>query len=161
MMDRSTTLTRTPGAVPYTRVSTGEQAKEGTSLGGQREACRAKALVLGLPVVAEYEDAGISGGFLITRPGMQAALTEISTGQADTLICANISRYSRDTEHQQAIKKATRAAGGRLVFCDMDFDDTPEGDLAFGIMGGFARYCQISQRSSQQPDRRNHWGRCH
>ena len=43
-------------------------------------------------------------------------------------------------EHQQAIKKAVKAAGGRIVFCDMDFDDTPEGDLAFGIMGGFAQY---------------------
>ncbi len=131
---------RTPGAVLYTRVSTGEQAKEGTSLGDQRDACRAKSLALGLPIVAEYEDAGISGGFLLTRAGLQAALADINTGRADTLICANISRYSRDTEHQQAIKKAVRAAGGRLVFCDMDFDDTPEGDLAFGIMGGFAEY---------------------
>jgi site-specific DNA recombinase len=134
------TAQRTPGAVIYTRVSTGEQAKEGTSLGDQRDACRAKALALGLPIVAEYEDAGISGGFLLTRPGMQAALADINTGRADTLICANISRYSRDTEHQQAIKKAVKSAGGRLVFCDMDFDDTPEGDLAFGIMGGFAEY---------------------
>jgi site-specific DNA recombinase len=140
MMERQITIQQTPGAVLYTRVSTGEQAKEGTSLGDQRDACRAKALALGLPIVAEYEDAGISGGFLLTRPGMQSALADINTGRADTLICANISRYSRDVEHQQAIKKAVKAAGGRLVFCDMDFDDTPEGDLAFGIMGGFAEY---------------------
>jgi site-specific DNA recombinase len=139
MKDRQTSQ-RTPGAVIYTRVSTGEQAKEGTSLDSQRDACHAKALALGLPIVAEYEDAGISGGFLLTRPGMQAALADISMGRADTLICANISRYSRDTEHQQAIKKAVRAAGGRLVFCDMDFDDTPEGDLAFGVLGTFAEY---------------------
>ena len=131
---------RTPGAVIYTRVSTGEQDKHGTSPETQRDACRKKAQALGLPIVAEYHDGGISGGFLLTRAGMQAALADINTGRADTLICANISRYSRDTEHQQAIKKAVRAAGGRLVFCDMDFEDTPEGDLAFGIMGGFAEY---------------------
>ncbi len=71
---------------------------------------------------------------------MQAALSDISRGRANTIICANISRYSRDVEHQQRIKKDVRSAGGRVIFCDMDFDDTPEGDLAFNIMGGFAQY---------------------
>lgn len=128
------------GAVIVTRVSTGEQAKHGTSLESQLDACRQKALSLNLPIIAEFEDAGVSGGFLLQRDGMQAALGLIQTGRADTLICANMTRYSRDVEHQQAIKKAVRATGGRLVFCDMDFDDTPEGDLAFNIMGGFAEY---------------------
>jgi site-specific DNA recombinase len=136
----STTGSNSLGAVIYTRVSTGEQAEHGTSLDSQRDACRAKALALGLPIIAEYEDAGISGGFLLTRAGMQATLATLKAGMADTLICANLSRYSRDVEHQQAIKKAVRTAGGRLVFCDMDFADTPEGDLAFGIMGNFAEY---------------------
>ena len=131
---------RTCGAVIYTRVSTGEQDKHGTSSETQLAACRQKAAVIGLPIVAEYYDGGISGGFLLMRTEFQAAIADIQTGRADTLICPNISRYSRDMEHQQAVKKAVRAAGGRLVFCDMDFDDTPEGDLAFGTMGGFAQY---------------------
>ena len=131
---------RTSGAVIYTRVSTGDQDKHGTSPETQLDACRKKALALGLPIVAEYYDGGISGGFLLMRTEFQAAIADIQAGRADTLICLNISRYSRDTEHQQAVKKAVKAAGGRLVFCDMDFDDTPEGDLAFGIMGGFAQY---------------------
>jgi|GEM_PF-388843 len=130
----------TKGAVIYTRVSTGEQEKHGTSPETQLAACRAKALTLGLPIIAEYHDGGISGGFLLARPGMQAALADIQTGRAATLICPNISRYSRDVEHQQAIKKAVKSAGGHLVFCDMDFDDTPEGDMAFGFMGQFAQY---------------------
>ncbi len=131
---------KSKGAVLYTRVSTGDQDKNGTSPETQLSACRARALAEGLPVVAQYHDGGISGGFLLTRAGMQAALADIQAGRADTLICANISRYSRDTEHQQAIKKAVKAAGGHLVFCDMAFDDTPEGDLAFGVMGTFAEY---------------------
>jgi len=139
-MTPKTMTPRTSGAVLYARVSTGEQAQHGTSLDSQKDACRQKALALSLPIVAEYEDAGVSGGFLLTRQGMQAALADIQAGRADTLICANLSRYSRDVGHQQEIKKAVRAAGGRLVFCDMTFDDTPEGDLAFGIMGGFAEY---------------------
>lgn len=135
-----TTHAAKSGAVLYSRVSTGEQAEVGTSLASQRDICRTKALSLGLPIVAEYEDAGVSGGFLLSRLGMQAALADMTAGRASTLICANLSRYSRDVEHQQAIKKAVRAVGGRLVFCDMNFDDTPEGDLAFGIIGGFADY---------------------
>lgn len=139
-MTPKTMTPRTPGAVLYARVSTGEQAQHGTSLAGQRDACRLKALALGLPIVAEYEDVGISGGFLLTRQGMQAALADVRAGRASTLICANLSRFSRDVEHQQALKKAVRAAGGQLVFCDMTFEDTPEGDLNFTIQGGFAEY---------------------
>lgn len=131
---------RTRGAVLYTRVSGSEQDRHGTSPETQRDACRAKALALSLPIVAEYYDGAISGGFLLARPGMQSALADIREGRADTLICASISRYSRDVEHQQAIKKAVKAAGGTLVFCDMEFDDTPEGDLNFTIQGGFAEY---------------------
>ncbi len=134
------TKNTTAGAVIYTRVSTGEQAEHGTSLESQRDLCRAKAAALSLHVVAEYEDPGKSGASLLMRPSLQAALADIQAGRAATLICANLSRYSRDTEHQQAMKKAVKGAGGKLVFCDMDFDDTPEGDLAFGIMGTFAQY---------------------
>ncbi len=137
---------RTRGAILYTRVSTGEQDKHGTSPESQLAACRAKALVLSLPIIAEYYDGGVSGGFLLARPGMQAALADIKAGRADTLICANMSRYSRDREHQSAIKREVRAAGARLVFCDMDFDDTPEGDLAFNVFGDFAEYDKASIR---------------
>lgn len=131
---------KTRGAVIVTRVSTGEQARHGTSLESQLESCRSKAIALNLPVVAEYEDAGVSGGLLLLRLGMQQAIADIKTGKADTLICANISRYSRDIEHQWKIKREVEAAGGRIVFCDMQIDNTPEGDLFFGISGSFAQY---------------------
>ncbi len=56
-----TTHAITSGAIIYTRVSTGEQAKNGTSLESQLDACRTKAAALNLPIIAEYEDAGVSG----------------------------------------------------------------------------------------------------
>ena len=71
---------------------------------------------------------------------MMKAIGDIQTGRADTLICANMSRYSRDTEHQSAILKAITASGGRIVFCDVTFDDTPEGKMMFNFMGGYAEY---------------------
>ncbi|MBV9851042.1 MAG: recombinase family protein [Armatimonadetes bacterium] len=131
---------KTRGAVIYTRVSTGEQDRHGTSPETQLRDCRQKALELGLPIVNEYYDPGISGGFLSSRPGMMAAVADIQAGRADTLICANMSRYSRDAEHQQALLKSIRAAGGRIVFCDMTFDDTPTGDMMFGMVGQFAQW---------------------
>ncbi len=128
------------GAVIVTRVSTGEQVKHGTSLESQLELCRAKAAALGLTVVAAYEDAGISGGLLQMRAGMQAAIADITASRASHLICATLDRFSRTVEHQHAIKREIETAGGTVVFCDMDFDDTPEGDLNFAIQGGFKQY---------------------
>ena len=123
----------TCGVVIVTRVSTGEQVKHGTSLESQLDLCRVKAAALGLPIVAEYEDAGISGGLLQMRAGMQAAIADIQAGRASHLVCATLDRFSRTVEHQWAIKRAIEAADGFVVFCDQDFDDTPEGDLNFAI----------------------------
>lgn len=129
-----------PRAIIYTRVSTGEQAEHGTSLAEQLSACRKRSDELKAEIIAVYEDSGVSGSLYQARPGIQAALKDLEGGRADTLIIANLSRFSRDREHQSTIKKRVEAAGGRLIFCDMTFEDTPEGDLAFGIMGTFADY---------------------
>ncbi len=131
---------KTRGAILYTRVSGEVPCLSCSSPETQRDACRAKALEMGLPIIAEHYDGGVSGGLLLARAGFQAALADIKAGRADTLICPNISRFSRDVEHQHSVKKAIKAAGAHLVFCDMDFADTPEGDLNFTIQGGFVAY---------------------
>ncbi len=141
-----TPATKARGAVIVTRVSTGEQAKHGTSLETQLELCRLKAASLGLPIVAEYEDAAKSGALLKYRAGMMGTIADIEAGRADTLVTMDLDRYSRDVEHQWSIKKAVEAAGRRLVFCDMEFEDTPEGDLNFTIQGGFKQYERQSIR---------------
>ena len=146
MMNTKTPVTKARGAVIVTRVSTGSQAKHGTSLETQLDLCRLKAVHLGLPIIAEYEDAAKSGALLKYRTGMMGAIADIEAGRADTLVTTDIDRYSRDVEHQWSIKKAVEAAGGHLVFCDMEFEDTPEGDLNFTIQGGFKQYERQSIR---------------
>ena len=133
-------VSKTHGAVIVTRVSTGEQDRHGTSPETQLGTCRAKAAHLGIPIIAEHYDGGVSGAFLASRAGMQAAIADIREGRADTMICPTISRYSRDRAHQEAIKKAVHQAGGRLVFCDMEYTDTAAGNLQFNIAGDFAVY---------------------
>ena len=138
-MSGEKTKQKTHGAILYVRVSSEEQVKN-TSIGGQLDACRAKAEELGLPIIAEYKDEGVSGTFLKARPGIQAALREIEAGRGNRLICLDISRLSRDVEHQQIIKKTVEGAGARLLFCDMNFDDTPEGDFAYNTFGNFRQF---------------------
>jgi len=132
-----------PRAVLYMRVSTTHQATEGTSLESQYVACRLKAEQIGAAVVAVFEDAGVSGGDYATREGMQGALALIESGEADTLIVFDMSRYSRDAIHQQQILNRVLAAGGKLVFTTFDLGDlrdNPDGRLAFGVQGVFAEH---------------------
>jgi DNA invertase Pin-like site-specific DNA recombinase len=130
---------RASKAVFYTRVSSDQQI-ENTSLTEQHAACMAKAKAIGAQVVGSYEDPGVSGGLYLARPGIQQALADLESGKANTLIIAKFDRCSRDREHQSAIKKRVARAGARLIFCDMEFPDSPEGDLQYGIMGSFAEY---------------------
>lgn len=131
---------KTQKALIYIRVSSRGQAEHGTSLEDQEKVCLRKAEEMNALIVDTISDRAVSGGFYAARPGIQDACKRIEAGEANLLICMNLSRYSRDAEHQQTIKKRIERAGGRLVLCDMHFDETPEGDLAFGIMGNFAEY---------------------
>lgn len=127
-------------AVVYVRVSTEDQAENGTSLETQELACLRRAADLGCAVHATFRDDGVSGALYEARDGIQRALAELETGNADTLIVHSISRLSRDLEHQQAISKRVARSGGSLVVCDLPASDTEEGDLMFGITGAFAQY---------------------
>lgn len=133
-------MKQTPKAVLYCRVSTEDQAENGTSLEAQELACLRQAAEMGAQVVATHRDEGVSGRLYMTREGVQKALCNVEAGKANLLIVYSISRLSRDVEHQQAIKKRVERAGGRLIVCDMPMEDTEEGELMFGISGTFAQY---------------------
>jgi site-specific DNA recombinase len=130
---------RASKAVIYTRVSSDRQI-ENTSLTEQHAACMAKAKAIGAQVVGSYEDPGVSGGLYLARPGIQQALADLESGKANTLIIPKLDRCSRDREHLSAIKKRVERAGARLVFCDMDFAESPEGNLQLGILADFVEY---------------------
>lgn len=122
----------------YRRVSTDEQI-DGTSLGSQEADGRRTAQAEAYDVVEVYSDEGISGT-VYDRPELQCALADLEAGKIDALICWDVSRLSRNVEHQQRILRRIRSAGGRLILCRGGFEDTDEGDLMFGISGSFAQY---------------------
>ncbi|MDX1934772.1 MAG: recombinase family protein [Capsulimonadales bacterium] len=139
----------------YRRVSTQGQAEKGTSLDGQEILCRAVAQRHGLTVVHVYTDAGVSGAYYQERQGLQQALTDMQSGLFEVLIIADFSRYSRDREHQEAIRKRVANAGGRLLFGDVTIDDSPEGGLMFGVVGSIAAYEKDKIRQRCRDGKRN------
>ena len=126
------------GAVIYTRVSTDEQVQHGTSLDGQRTACLEEARRMGLPVVAECEDSGISGSLYQTRPGIMEALRLVESGAASVLIATKIDRIGRSARVILDIVDRVEKAGGELVTGDMKFDHSPTGRLMRTIYAGMA-----------------------
>lgn len=133
-------------AIRYLRVSSEHQV-EGTSLGAQYDVTTKKGEELGVEFVGTFEDAGVSGGLLESRSGLQAALRMIDSKEANVLIVAKLDRYSRDREHQETIRKRVERAGARIIFCDIDIDTTtPAGRMAMSTMGNFAAFERESIR---------------
>src|SRR5437764_821018 len=138
-------------AIIYTRVSTGEQVEQGTSLEGQELACLRKAAEIKAQVVRTISDPGVSGGLFLTRPGIQDALRAIKNGDADTLVVAKLDRAGRDVDALREISRSIERAGGQLVFADgMNFDNSSTGRLLYTQMAGFAEFerAVIRERTS-------------
>jgi DNA invertase Pin-like site-specific DNA recombinase len=123
----SNTETRVVG---YIRVSTEEQATDGSSLGAQRAKLAAYALAMDLDLVAVHEDAGRSAKDL-NRPGLRAALATLDEGDADGLLVVKLDRATRSVRDLAELLDSyfttrfallsvgdhidTRTAAGRLV----------------------------------------------
>lgn len=129
---------KTRGAILYTRVSSDEQAENGTSPDVQRDACLLIAAQMGLPVVEMCPDLGVSGVRYSSRPGIQRALALIEAGEADTLIATKVDRIGRSAAVILDIASRVRQAGGQLVTSDARFDDTPMGQFTLTMFAGMA-----------------------
>ena len=81
--------------VGYIRVSTTGQAEEGVSLEAQKAKIEAWCNLNDGELVALFEDAGISGGGMVKRDGLQDALKATTKGMA--LVTYSISRLARNT----------------------------------------------------------------
>lgn len=87
----------------YLRVSTPGQV-EGESLNDQENDARRYAADRGWSVVGVYSDPGLSGTLPAQeRPGLLAALVELSECNADVLLMRDLDRLARDLSTQEAI----------------------------------------------------------
>jgi DNA invertase Pin-like site-specific DNA recombinase len=116
--------------VGYTRVSTEEQSRNGTSLAGQREAIAAECRKRGWKLVDVREDAGFSGKSL-RRPGIRAALEAVESERADALVVSRLDRLTRSLRDFTALLERARGQGWALTVLDADVDTSTaagEGD---------------------------------
>ena len=80
-------------AALYARFSTELQRRE--SIEDQLRACRAWCVKAGLEVVAEYEDAAISGASMANRPGLKALVADAHARRFDVVVTEALDRLSR------------------------------------------------------------------
>lgn len=126
--------------VGYVRVSTGEQALSGAGLEAQRTAIRAACNQRGWTLSGEYDDAGLSGKTL-DRPGLTAALEEVSAGRAAGIVVAKLDRLSRSLLDFAGLMERSRREGWALVALDLGLDtSTPQGEMMAAILATFAQF---------------------
>lgn len=80
--------------IAYIRVSTEQQAVDGSSLDTQRAQLEAYASAFRYEIVAVEVDAGVSASSL-NRPALQAALARLESGSAEGLLVVKLDRLTR------------------------------------------------------------------
>ena len=146
-------------AILYTRVSGEEQKKKGYSLDDQLDALREWAATEGYEVIEEVEDGAWSGGFL-TRPGLDRVRELVAGGGVDAVAALYRDRFARGI-YTQLLAAELAEHGTRLVALNSQGDDSPDGELADGIMdviSGWERK-KIAERTKRGKLRKAREGR--
>lgn len=126
-------------AIGYVRVSTDRQ-----ELGPEAQvaAITSWALAQGVTVAAWHVDQGVSGTADITaRPGLLAAIADITVRRAGVLIVAKRDRLSRDPMNAMLLERMASTAGARIVSASGEGNGTTPGDAFLrGIIDLAAAY---------------------
>jgi DNA invertase Pin-like site-specific DNA recombinase len=135
----------------YVRVSTDEQGDSGAGLEAQRRAIVGECRRRGWRLVDVIEDAGYSARDL-QRPGIQAALEALGSGDARALVAAKLDRLSRSMLDFTALMATAQKQGWALVALDSAVDTTtPAGEAMANVLATFAQFERrlISQRTRE------------
>lgn len=133
-------------AVFYLRVSSKKQVAtdfdpEGISLPAQRKSCERKAEQLGLEVVDEYIEPGVSGTETSKRVAFQEMLERIRTQRdVDYVVIYKLSRLHRNRLDEAFTMAELRKRGVTLLSATEHIDDTPTGRLMQGILSAFNEF---------------------
>lgn len=129
----------------YTRVSTQEQAADGTtSLSEQERKCRGVAQARGAQVfdIAIYSDPGVSGSVpLRERPAGERLIAD--AGKGDIIVASKLDRLFRSASDAQVTVEALHKRGVGVILVDMGIEPvTSNGTskLFFGMLAVFAEF---------------------
>ncbi|MEJ7873029.1 MAG: recombinase family protein, partial [Rubrobacteraceae bacterium] len=123
----------------YARVSTEEQVKSGYSLAQQIEALREYAAREGYEVVEEVVDPGRSGATL-ARPGMDRVRDLVATGTVSMVLAQDRDRLVREPAYHYLLRREFLEYDCELRALNDRGDNTPEGQLAEGVLDQIAKY---------------------
>jgi len=133
-------------AVLYLRVSDPKQVAtdydpEDISLPAQRKACQHKADQLGLTVVGEYVEAGVSGREMTRLVEFQKLLNRVKRDQDIThVIVYKLSRLARNRIDEALIMDQFGRRGVALVSATEPIDNSPEGQFMQGILSAMNQF---------------------
>ena len=107
----------------YTRYSTDRQSE--ASPEDQARMCGARALALGLDVVAYLEDRAVSGAVPIaSRAGGRSLLAGALSGDYEAVIVEGLDRLSRDLVDQERVVRRLEHTGIRIVGIKDGYDSS-------------------------------------
>jgi site-specific DNA recombinase len=141
-------------AVIYARVSTEDQAENGTSLDSQIERCKRYARENGAIVVQEYQESMSAARW--DRPMLTEARELIRSGQADMLIAYSPDRLARDVTHLSLLFNEITKRKAELHTVTMPIEASPMGKAALQMAGVFGEMerAMITERSKRGKEQR-------
>jgi DNA invertase Pin-like site-specific DNA recombinase len=128
--------------IGYVRVSTDEQGASGLGLEAQRAAISAECERRGWRLARIEED--VSSGTKLDRPGLNAAVEAVASGEVKGLVVAKLDRLSRSVAHFSSLLEPFRAKGWGLVILDLGIDTTSVMGEAMATMA--ATFAQVERR---------------
>lgn len=138
-------------AAAYLRVSSEDQAREGTSLDTQRRRCREAIEKRGWEPVDVYADEGVSGA-KESRPDLDRLLAACRRGEVQAIVVTTLDRFTRKLLHQLKFAEELLALGVVIDVLDDPIDlSSPEGVLKFQLTGMLAEWerAVIARRTRQ------------
>lgn len=136
--------------VAYLRVSKTEQAESGLGLAAQRTRIEDEAQRKGWQVTWHVDEA--MSGKALNRPGLQAALDLLRTGQAEALVVAKMDRLARSVLQASDVLETAHKQKWSVVVLDLCMDlTTPHGKAMAQMLAVFAELERemIAQRTRE------------
>ena len=119
-------------AAVYIRVSTEDQAREGFSLGEQKEKLLQLCAFKGYEVFKVYEDAGISAKDMEHRPAFQEMLSDMKKGKINYIVAYKLDRVTRSVRDLEELISVLKQYNCFLV-CDRDDVNTSTANGRFFV----------------------------
>ena len=108
----------------YLRVSTEDQAREGFSLGEQKERLEAFCKYKGYKIYKYYEDAGISAKTGNKRPEFEQMLEDCKNGLINTIVALKLDRLSRSVYDWEKFMTTCEKYNINIACCNDDINTT-------------------------------------